>query len=215
MAANVSFKVTTYIEPPELLPERAGRMADLSPAFASIIPQFVAENEQKFEQSVGAELGGARVFGEPWAALTPAYMREKHREGRARVTRKAAKGGAAHFEGPFPDWLMVRSGALREALIDPDSVFQYFDEQQAIFGMPIDEFLADLVVWQSHPRQKNRYVVFLSQPDMNIIKQVLQDYLGLGGDFQEIRTQAGLAAVALKQEQAELDAGFEFAAGGE
>jgi len=215
MAANVSFTIKVLVTNAGVLPELQARMADLEPAFHEIYSEWVEINEQKFELSVGKELTGADVFGEFWAPLSPGYMKEKHKTGTAKVTKKTARGGKASYGGPFPDWLLVRTGALRAAMINPDALFQYFDAQQAIFGTPLDPDLADIVIWQTGARQKERYVVFLSDPDVNAIRRILQDYFSLGGDFKEMRFAEGLAAVRLEDEVTNMDAEFNVDAGGE
>ena len=148
MTANISFNVKVFLENAGVLPELNARMKDLSPAFQAIYLEHVDLNSQIFEQSVGKELSGADVFDEHWAAVTPEYYKEKHSQGSSRVTKKVSKGGAARYSGAFPDWLMVRTGALREAMINPDALFHDINEQEAIFGIPNDPDLADIVMWR-------------------------------------------------------------------
>jgi hypothetical protein len=191
----LNFTIKVLMDNPETMPELEARVSDLSPAFAAIFDAWVKTNAQKFQQSVGAEQTGAGIFDEEWAAVTPQYYRAKHRLGSPKVTQKAARGGKARFAGAFPDWLMVRTGALREAMTNPDALFHEFDAQMAMFGLPEDPFLANLVEWQAGPRQKDRFVVFLADPDRNAIEQILQDYFSLGANFASIRQAKALAAV--------------------
>jgi hypothetical protein len=211
---NIKFNVSVYLENAGVLPELGARLNDLSPAFQEMFLEWTKLNMQKFEQSVGKEEGGAEVFEEFWAGLTPEYMAEKHGEGKSRVTKKLSRGKAS-FQNAFPDWIMVRTGALREAMTNPDMLFSAINDQMATFGTPNDPELADIVQWQSGARQKNRFVLFLSGPDVNMIKRVLQDYLGMGGDFQAIRSEKAMAAIGRAKAEAEMNAEFEFDAGGE
>ena len=211
MAANIKFNVKVLLTNPGMLPELQSRMADLEPAFRAIYGEWVDINEQKFGLSKGAEVIGADIFGEEWAALTPDYIKEKHPGGAPK--RRSRKVNDAGYR-EYPDWLMVRTGALMEAMTNPDALFQMFDAQQAVFGTPNDPDLADIVMWQAGPRQKERFVVFLSDPDINAIKRNLQDYFSMGGDFQEMRSEAGMQAVQMEKEIESMDAGFDFATGG-
>lgn len=213
MAKNLSFNVKIFLENAGVLPELQYRMTHLAPAFQAIFQEWVELNAQKFEQAVGAELEGADIFGEEWAPVTQQYYEKKHSMGKAKVTRKAARGGKANFEGPYADWLLVRTGALRDALINPDALFSNIQDDQAVFGTPTDPDLADIVAWQSAPRQKGRSVVFLSDPDMNAIRRIIQDYLAMGGEFQQMRSTAGLAAVNQASEIEQMDAEFNVATG--
>lgn len=206
--ANLRFNVKVFLDNPGVLPELQARMADLRPAFEAIYRDWVDINEQKFEQSVGHEQGGAQVFEEFWAGLSNPYMEQKHGMGTARVTKKMAKGGEARFNGAFPDWLMVRTGALRQAMTDPEALFHDIEPGQAVFGTPLDPDLADIVRWQAGEKQHHRDVIFLSLPDMNAIRRNIQDYLSMGGDFTEMRADEALSAVHLEQEVNAMDAEF-------
>lgn len=204
---NLRFNVKVFLDNPGVLPELQARTQDLSPAFDAIYREWADINAQKFELAAGAEAGGAQVFEEFWAGLSEGYMREKHGEGTARVTKKA-KRGAARYEGAFPDWIMVRTGALRAALTDPEAMFHDIEAQSATFGTPNDPDLADIVKWQAGERQHERNVVFLSLPDMNAIRRIMQDYLGMGGDFEAIRSAKALEALRVGQEVEAMDAEF-------
>lgn len=195
MAQNISFKVKVNITNPGALPELQYRIDHFIPAYEAIFSQWAKINKQKFEQSEGMEQSGAEVFDEEWAPVTEAYFKSKHGEGTAKVTKKAKKGGKARHEDVYPNWLLVRTGALREAMINPDALFSEFSDDQAIFGTPTDSELASIVAWQAGDRQKHRDVIFLSQPDMNMIKQIVQDYLSMGGNFAQLRSDAALAAI--------------------
>lgn len=208
MAANISFNVKVFLENAAVLPELRFRTAHLAPAFDAIFKEWTELNAQKFEQAVGAELSGADVFDEEWVPVTPEYFKRKHEEGTAKVTKKAARGGKASYEGTFPNWLLVRTGALRDAMINPDALFSLIEDEQAVFGTPNDPDLADIVRWQAGARQKQRDVIFLSDPDVNAIKRIIQDYLSMGGDFAELRSEEAFEALNRKSEEAKMDAEF-------
>lgn len=210
MAANISFNIKVILVNENTLPELKGRMEDLSPAFAAIYPEWADLNKQNFAIAAGKEASGANIFGEEWAALTPEYMKEKHSDGTTRVTRKIKKGGAFNIRKGIgaPDWIMVRSGGLRSALIDPEAMFHEFDKQMATFGTPNDPDIADIVAWQMGKRQKERYTIFLSDPDTNAIKRILKDYFSMGGDFADIRFAQGMAALNRESDIEDMDAGF-------
>lgn len=197
--ANLRFNVKVYLENAGILPELQARMADLTPFFEAVYRRWVEVNEQKFEQAKGAEATGAFVFDEFWASLSSRYMEAKHPSGAPK--RKKASG-------EYPDWLLVRTGALMEAMTNPESLFNAIGPQEATFGTPNDPELADIVRWQSGERQKHREVIFLAEPDLNSIRMNLQDYLGMGGDFQAMRFAAGLQAKSLESEMENMDAEF-------
>lgn len=205
--ANLRFNVKVYLSDPAALPELKARMADMSPAFEAIFQRWVDINEQKFEQARGGELGGAQIFEEFWAGLSPAYERQKHPQGAPK--RKVTRGGTSEF----PDWLLVRTGALMEAMTNPDRLFQDIGPDTAVFGTPEDPELADIVRWQAGARQHMRNIIFLSGPDMNAIRKNIQDYLGMGGEFAQKRFTAGLQASALEREVLDMDAEFNEQAG--
>ena len=50
---------------------------------------------------------------------------------------------------------------------------------------------------------------------MNAIKRILQDYFSMGGDFQTMRFAAGIDAVKAENDIEQMDAEFNFQAGGE
>ncbi len=146
---------------------------------------------------------GADVFGEFWAGITEGYAKQKHPSGAPKRRTKRAGGNTE-----YPDWLMVRTGTLMQALTDPEALFNDLEPQQATFGTPNDPDLADIIAWQAGERQKHREIIFLAEPDMNSIRMNLQDYLGMGGDFQAMRFEAGMQAQTLENEVEAMDAEF-------
>ena len=214
MAKNLSFRINVKLENEGALPELGYRTAHLAPAFQAIFEEWVSINAQKFEQSAGEEISGADIFGEEWAPVTMAYYQQKHSQGKAKVTKKEMRGGAARFSGPYPDWLLVRTGALREAMTNPDALFSLIEDDQALFGTPNDPDLADIVAWQAGARQKNRGALFSCQTQtMNGIKRILQAYLSFGVPFQQMLSEAGMATVSRETQTEALDASFDVAVG--
>lgn len=204
--ANLKFNVKVFVENAGTLEELRSRMADLSPAFEAIFLEWVKLNEtEKFASSKGMESSGADVDGEFWHGLTPDYMKEKHPGGAPRQRRRRLN---AQGYREYPDWLMVRSGALMEAMSNPDALFQYFDPQKAVYGTPLDPDLSDIVQWQAGERQGGRNVVFLGMSDMNTIRRVIQDYLGIGGDFAQYRNAEAMSHMNLESEIEDMDAEF-------
>lgn len=200
--ASLRFNVRVNIDNPEALPELRERTANLQPAFEAIYRDWVDINEQKFEQAKGGESSGAQIFEEFWAGLTSGYMREKHPGGAPK--RKVQKATGTEY----PDWLMVRTGALMKAMTSPEALFHEFSQDEAVFGTPEDPDLADIVKWQAGGRQKERNVIFLSLPDMNAIRKEISDYLAMGGEFQGIMFARGLESEGLVAEAESMDAEF-------
>lgn len=199
--AKAEFRVRVVLRNPGMLPELQARMQDLSPAFNEIYREWVDINAQKFELAAGGEASGAQIFEEFWQGLSPEYMKEKHGGGTARVTGKMRRGGEARFASAFPDWIMVRTGALRAAMTDPEALYHNIEPGQAVFGTPNDPDLADIVRWQSEKRP----VVFLSLPDMNAVRRIIQDFFGFGGNFKSKReSSVGM----LEAEASSMDAEF-------
>jgi len=196
MSGAVGFSVSVEIKNPGILAEIQERLADLRPAFEAIIPEWVSINEQKFGMGRGAEIGGVEVDdGVYWQPLTERYRLQKHPNGPPKRKTKA---------GEYPDWLMVRTGALMTALTDPDTIFQAVTAQDAVFGSPLDPDLAAIVGYQWVRRQ----AVFLGTADKNMVRRIIGDYLNMGPDFESIRMSKGLAAVAQKAEAEQMDMDF-------
>lgn len=186
MAGSVRLSLSIQIKNPERLPEIQARMQDLSPAFEKIVNEWVSLNAQKFNKGLGAESSGAQIDADViWEPLSSAYITQKR------------KG--------YPNWLMVRSGSLMESMTNPDTVFRMINAQDAIFGTPLDPDDAAKVSYNWLRRQ----VVFLGAADKNMIRRIIQDYLGMGINFESIRKSKGFEALARKSEGAQLDADFE------
>lgn len=203
--ANLRFSVRVNVTNPGMLEELQARVNDFTPAYQAIFGEWVKLNAQKFEQSQGREVSGASIEGEEWAALTPQYIAQKHPGGAPKRQRKKVN---AQGYREYPDWLMVRSGALMGAMTDPNALFQDFEPTMAIYGLPNDSSLADIVQWQAGNRQKNRNVIFIGDSDKKSIQRIVQDYLSRGGEFEQIRFEQGMAAVQQSKELESMDANF-------
>ncbi len=186
MAGTVKFQITVTTRNGAVIAELQQRLQDLSPAFNAIIPEWAKLNEDKFDAGKGMEGSGAQVDDLVfWEGLKPASSKSKRRRG-------------------VSDALMVDSGDLRRALMNPDLLFQKVSAQDTAFGAPLNMEEADKVKWQWERRQ----AIFLSTSDKNVIQRILKDYFDFGPGFQEIRFARGLAAVRLKKEVADMDIAF-------
>ncbi len=186
MAGNVRFAVSVVVKNADVLPELAGRLKDLSPAFTAFVPEWAKLNEDIFDASKGMEASGVSVDAlVEWDPLVPASSKSKRLRGR-------------------PDWLMVDSGDLRRALTNPDLIFQRITEIDATFGTPLNLEEANKIRWNWEKRQ----AIFLSTQDQNALRRILQDYFSMGAGFEEKRFAKGLAAVQLRQEMGDMDASF-------
>jgi hypothetical protein len=191
MAGITSFTVDVAIQNAGVIPELASRAADLTPAFTSIILGWAENNINKFEKGIGQEAAGVdQGSGVDWTRLTPTYMKTKRRLGQ-------------------DNQLMVATGALENALTNPDLFFQMVNPEQAIFGTPNDPDDADKVKYNWPTEQnKKRQVLFLSLDDQRMIQKTVFDYLRLGGDFEKILFAQGLQSQANRNLAAKMDIEF-------
>ena len=197
MAGVTSFKISLFVKNDASLPEIAERAKDLSVVFDHIIGEWVAGNERKFGRGMGASNTGATqdTFGgaeTTWQALSAKYGRQKEREG-------------------FPDWLMVRTGDLMNAMTTRGAMAEFIENTRAVFGMPLDEEQAIKV----EGNWKRRQAIFLDRNDRLMIERNVKNFMELGGDYQNILFTRGLQNVAAKNEQKRMDAEFRFRMSGE
>jgi len=192
MAGITSFRITLAVKNDTVLPELAARAKDLSVVFDNVIGEWVAGNERKFARGMGASdagidqdtfAGGATR----WKGLTERYAKQKEREG-------------------FPDWLMVRTGELMNAMTTRDALGEAIGPQQAIFGMPLDEEQADKVIGNWGRRQ----TIFLDRRDRLGIEREIKNYMQFGGNYRELMFAQGLQAAARRDEVKRMDAEFQF-----
>jgi hypothetical protein len=187
MSGAVRFQVELYQPNADRLPELAGRIQDLSPAFKNIILEWAKDNEDKFGLSVGKEASGASI--DPtvfWEALSPQYMKSKRKQG-------------------MTDQIMSATGSLKQSLTTPDQFLQSVTEQQALFGSPLsaDDAMKAQYNWI------RRQTIFLSLDDQRMIQKEISDYLSLGQNYRQIQFAKGLERLALKKEVAQLDIAFD------
>jgi hypothetical protein len=177
------------------LGEIQGRLNDFSPAFNHIVDEWAAGNALKFAAGVGGEMFGAAgkdLSPAVWEPVTEAYYQQKH--------------GPIHRgeRELFPDSLMVRTGALRDALCSRGGFAEYIAEHSLAFGTPMNEEEAMKAIGN----HDSRPTVFLSGPDRNMIRRNLQQYLNLGADYKNIMMAKSDSAYALKKEAMQMDMGF-------
>lgn len=154
MAGMLSFKIAVYQTNTNILPELERKAKDLGPLFEDIIDEWAELNKQKFAMAQGGEAAGAQV--DPtvfWQPLSFRYLQEKLR----------------HYP---TNTLMVRTGALRDAMTDPHGFFRMVNPEQAIFGTPNDAEDALKVQFNWNKRQ----VIFLSDADQNMIRMKVERY---------------------------------------
>ena len=197
MAGVTSFKISLFVKNDACLPEIAERAKDLSVVFDSIIGEWVTGNERKFGRGMGASDTGAVQDSfsgaeNNWQALTPRYARQKEREG-------------------FPDWLMVRTGDLMNAMTTRGATAEVIEQTRAVFGMPLDEEQAIKVEGNWNRRQ----AIFPDQNDRLMIERNIKNFMELGGKYQDVLFTRGLQNVAAKNEQKCIDAEFQFRMSGE
>ena len=191
MAGTVRFKVHVKTQGADALPEVQGRLQDLSPALSAIVDTWAKKNPEKFERSIGMESSGADVDElVHWDPLVPGTSAAKRREG-------------------MPDWIMVATGDLMHALSSPDLIFRDVRPDSVLFGTPLNLEEALKVQYNWIKRQ----AIFISTLDQNFIRRIIKDYLDMGGDFEQKRFAAGLAAVRTRSEMDAMDAQYDATVG--
>ena len=155
------------------LGEIQARLDNFRPAFNHIMEDWAAGNYLKFNAGIGSEMFGAAgkdLSPAVWEPVTEAYYQQKH--------------GPIHRGNRelFPDNLMVRTGALRDALSSVRGFDKYVRKHEVEFGQPAnyEEAVKEL------GNSKTRPTVFLSGPDRNMIRRNLQEYLNLGVAYKDI-----------------------------
>jgi len=180
--------------------EIAQRMQDFTVPFANIISEWARMNQAKFIAGQDMELSGVSggaLTPSDWKPVTLNYYKQKH---------GSVKRGSRQL---FPDWLMVRTGDLMRALTSDGGFAEMVDEHRAVFGTPMDEEAATAAKYNS----KTRPTIFFNESQQLMIRRELQDYLKLGGNYKALMFDAAGRAWALRQGQAEMDAGFREAMG--
>jgi hypothetical protein len=189
------FKLRLKVDPQNFdkLDEIRGRLQDFSVPFANIIAEWANGNmKRKFAKGMGAEQIGADQAPARWEPVTEAYYKQKH---------GPIKRGDRRL---FPDWLMVRTGALMSALGTPGAFAEAVDAHRAVFGTPLDEEAAAAAAGN----REKRPTVFLDRTDRNTVRRELQRYLSLGENYKDLLWQIAGRKSALKKMAMEMD--FEF-----
>ena len=177
MAGKVSFNINLLEFGTEFPAEIAARVQDLAIPLNNIIDAWCGGNEDKFNKGSGAETGGAQIDADVfwYPLMSESYVKEKRKKGR-------------------PDWLMVDTGELMAAMVDPEGTVRMVGPQDAVFGTPYSSDNETKITGNWAMRQ----VVFLSKQDQFIIDKNITDYFSLGGDYKEILFARGLDREAQK-----------------
>jgi hypothetical protein len=161
------------------------RLQDFSVVFANIIAEWARGNERKFDAAMGQEASGVAQPPVVWEALTPGYMKRKRREG-------------------YPDALMQRTGALRDALTARGAFAEFIDAHRAVFGKPLDP---DAAAHAAYNRD-TRPTIFLGRSDRQMIRREVSRYLNFGGDYKHVMFDRASRASVLQAETAQMDIDF-------
>lgn len=177
----------------EKVDEIRARLQDFTVPFINIIAEWARENvRRKFARGAGAELTGADQAPVAWLPVTPAYYRQKH-------------GPIVRGDRPlFPDWLMVRTGALRAALGNVGGFAEYVDAHKAVFGTPLDTESAAAAAGN----RESRPTVFLDRTDRGMVRRELQRYLSLGTGYKELMWNIAGRKTGLRKEAMQMDLNF-------
>ena len=173
MAGVTSFKISLFVKNEQILPEIAERVKDLSPAFDNIIEQWARGNKRKFDEARGQEAYSVDQGGGVWwDFLTYDYRKRKRREG-------------------FPDWLMVKTGALRDQMINQWGFDREVTPESAVFGSPSLEANKKKVKYNWETRQ----TIFINESDKKMISSQIKNYITLGENYKDILFKKGLENV--------------------
>lgn len=188
MSGVVSFNISVITEGLQRLPELEGRLKDLAPVLENLINEWAESNEDKFDKSHGAEVHGvSQDDGVFWRPLTHAYWVSKARAG-------------------FDDWLMVRTGSLRDALTSPDGFFRAVSEKEAVFGVPMDP--DDAIKALNMGNWDGRQAIFLNHKDRLAIKREVMRYFELGEKYRKILFARGVEASQARAYNMKLDMAY-------
>ena len=189
------FKLRLEVTPQnfEKLEEVRARLRDFSVPFAAIIAEWAQGNvRRKFAKGAGAELTGVDQAPATWQPVTEGYYKQKH----GPIVRGDRK--------LYPDWLMVRTGALMEALGTVGGFGEYTDAHRAVFGTPLSPESAAAAAGN----REKRPTIFLDRTDRAMVRRELQRYLTLGEGYKAIMwATSGSKYAALKQTR-EMDLNF-------
>jgi hypothetical protein len=186
MPGKLSFRIRVEIVGSEILPELAARVKDFRPAFEHIIDEWAKDNKDKFASAQGKEASGANIDSDVfWKGLTAGTMKQKRAAG-------------------FPNAIMHATGALEEAMTDPEGFFREMTPEQTVFGTPTSPEEENKI----YRNRKTRQVVFLSVDDQRMIDKNIQDYLSFGGNYKEILFAKGMESIQRRNQAAQMDMEF-------
>ncbi|MFA5937594.1 MAG: hypothetical protein WC822_06990 [Candidatus Paceibacterota bacterium] len=177
----------------EKLDEMRARLQDFTVPFVNIIAKWARGNvRRKFARGAGAELSGVDQAPAAWLPVTLAYYKQKH-------------GPIVRGDRPlFPDWLMVRTGALRAALGTRGAFAEYVDAHKAVFGTP----LAPESAAAAAGNRESRLTIFLDRTDRGMVRRELQQYLSLGAGYKELMWNTARRKTGLRKEALQMDMDF-------
>lgn len=190
------FRLQLKIDPKNFdkISEMRARLDDFSVPFVNIISAWAKGNvKRKFAKSVGQELTGSEQSPASWAPVTMAYYRQKHGP-IVRGTRTL-----------YPDWLMVRTGALMEALGTRGGFGEFVDKHRAVFGTP----MAPDEAAKASGNKASRPTVFLDRTDRGTVRMELQRYLSLGENYKTLMWQTAGRKAGLQKMVKEMDINFQ------
>ena len=101
----------------------------------------------------------------------------------------------------FPDWLMVRTGALMQSLTTRGGFGELIDNASAVFGTPL---VPDDAV-KAAGNFKKRPTIFLSESDRLMIRREFKNYLNMGANYRDLLFARAGGLSALKAEMKLLD----------
>ena len=179
----------------ERIGEIRARLQDFTIPFNRILEEWAAGNVLKFNSGKDAEMWGAGskdLSPAEWSPVTEKYYQQKH---------GPIKRGNREL---FADWLMVRTGALRDALCSRGGFVEYIAAHTLMWGTPNNPEEAIKAIGN----RETRPTVYLSKPDRNMIERNLQQYLSLGADYKNIMLATAARQYWLKKEAKQMDINF-------
>ena len=189
------FRLRVEVNPKnvEKLDEIASRLKDFSVVFSNIIDEWATGNvKRKFARGLGAERTGIDQPPAEWKPVSQAYYRQKH--------GPIVRGSRTLF----PDWLMVKTGTLMNALGRRGGFTEYVDAHRAVFGTPIDPDAAAAAIGN----KETRPTVFFDRTDRHAIRRELQQYLSMGANYRNMMWESARRKTLIKKQIKEMDLNF-------
>ena len=174
MAGMTSFRITVSCKNEDVIGEISERAKNLIVVFDNIANEWVVGNKRKFDAAKGMEQYSVEMGDNLWwDFLTYDYRKRKRKEGR-------------------PDWIMVRTGALKAALSSKFGINKNITPETATFGEPFDEENKKKVKYNWETRQ----AIFLNLNDRRMIRREINSYFKFGENYRTILFKQGLEKTA-------------------